>query len=343
MIKAAPALMKYQAWRSVYSIVSSFVKDEKLRQALSFHTLLVGGNPMTTSAIYALIHKLEKDGGVWFAKGGTNKLVAAWSRLFERLGGTLRLGDPVVEIETQAATARDRGATARAAGAKASTAVACNADIMHSYRDLLGLARGAAWRRAGSQALLALAVRRPFRDQGHWPGIPHHMILFGPRYKELLTDIYEPRRAARRFLALSPPPERHRSEHGARGHARPSTRWRRCRISASCRSTGMTIRSAMPIRILDEIERRLIPGLRADRHPLPATRRRFRARSERASGLGVQPRAFAHPAPGSGRTIATMRFPTSISSAPARIRAPAFPAWSGAPRRRPRLMLEKDG
>ena len=58
MIKAAPALAKYQAWRSVYSIVSGFVKSEKLREALSFHTLLVGGNPMTTSAIYALIHKL---------------------------------------------------------------------------------------------------------------------------------------------------------------------------------------------------------------------------------------------------------------------------------------------
>ena len=91
MIKAAPALMKYQAWRSVYSIVSSYVKDERLRQALSFHTLLVGGNPMNTSAIYALIHTIEKDGGVWFARGGTNRLVAGMVALFERLGGVLRL------------------------------------------------------------------------------------------------------------------------------------------------------------------------------------------------------------------------------------------------------------
>ena len=80
MIKAAPALAKYQAWRSVYSMVSSFVKSDKLRQALSFHTLLVGGNPMNTSALYALIHKLERDGGVWFAMGGTNALIGAWSR-----------------------------------------------------------------------------------------------------------------------------------------------------------------------------------------------------------------------------------------------------------------------
>ncbi len=54
MIKAAPALAKQQAWRSVYSMVSSYVENEKLREALSFHTLLVGGNPMKTSSIYAL-------------------------------------------------------------------------------------------------------------------------------------------------------------------------------------------------------------------------------------------------------------------------------------------------
>lgn len=99
MLAAAPKLARYQAWRSVYSIVSGFVRNEKLRQALSFHTLLVGGNPMTTSAIYALIHKLERDGGVWFARGGTNRLVAGMVRHFERLGGKVRLDDPVEAID----------------------------------------------------------------------------------------------------------------------------------------------------------------------------------------------------------------------------------------------------
>ena len=73
---------------------------EAAAQALSFHTLLVGGNPMTTSAIYALIHKLERDGGVWFAQGGTNRLVAGMVRHFERLGGVLRLNAPVESIDT---------------------------------------------------------------------------------------------------------------------------------------------------------------------------------------------------------------------------------------------------
>ena len=93
MIKAAPALLKFEAYRSVYAKVSSFVKNEKLREFLSFQSLLVGGNPMKTSAIYGLIHKLERLGGVWFAKGGTNMLVAAMVKHFERIGGVIRLDD----------------------------------------------------------------------------------------------------------------------------------------------------------------------------------------------------------------------------------------------------------
>jgi phytoene desaturase len=191
MINAAPALAKYQAWRSVYSIVSSYVEDEHLRQALSFHTLLVGGNPMTTSAIYALIHKLEKMGGVWFAKGGTNALVRGMVTHFERLGGVVRMGDAVAEIETVG----DRATAVRTQSGwrEAFDMVASNADIMHSYRDLLGNSE------RGKKASKALQRKRfspslfviHFGVKGTWPGIPHHMILFGPRYRELLTDIYK--------------------------------------------------------------------------------------------------------------------------------------------------------
>ena len=191
MIKAAPALARYQAWRSVYSIVSSYVKSEKLREALSFHTLLVGGNPMATSAIYALIHKLEKDGGVWFAKGGTNALVRAMVTQFERLGGTVRIGDPVAEIETLGD--RATGVRTKSGWRADFDQVASNADIMHSYRDLLGhTARGqrAAQKLAAKKFSPSLFVVH-FGIKGRWPGIPHHMILFGPRYGGLLADIYD--------------------------------------------------------------------------------------------------------------------------------------------------------
>ena len=191
MIKAVPALMKYQAWRSVYSIVSSYVQNEKLREALSFHTLLVGGNPMTTSAIYALIHKLEKDGGVWFAMGGTNRLVAGMVAHFERLGGTVRLGDPVTAIETLGE--RATGVTTQSGWQGQADAVAANADIMHTYKTLLRGSRSAQRtakkleRKRYSPSLFVVH----FGVTGTWPGIPHHSILFGPRYKGLLDDIYK--------------------------------------------------------------------------------------------------------------------------------------------------------
>lgn len=189
MIKAAPALMKYQAWRSVYGVVSSYVRDERLRQALSFHTLLVGGNPMTTSAIYALIHTIEKDGGVWFARGGTNTLVGGMVRLFERLGGVLRLGDPVARIETTGG--RVTGVTTQSGWRADSDMIACNGDLMHSYRDLLDHPRGlkvakSLARKRWSPSLFVVH----FGVKGDYPDIAHHSILFGPRYKGLLDDIY---------------------------------------------------------------------------------------------------------------------------------------------------------
>jgi phytoene desaturase len=191
MLKAAPALATKQAWRSVYSMVSSFVQSEKLREALSFHTLLVGGNPMTTSAIYALIHKLEKDGGVWWTRGGTNRLIAGMVRHFERLGGTMRVGDAVNRVHTIGNRATE---VETQSGWRAKfDAVASNADIMHSYRDLLaGTKRGADYSRALAKKRFSpgLFVVH-FGLEGTWPGIPHHMILFGPRYKGLLEDIYD--------------------------------------------------------------------------------------------------------------------------------------------------------
>ena len=98
MVKAAPELMRLQAWRTVYDKVASFIQDEHLRQAFSFHSLLVGGNPFATSSIYALIHALERRWGVWFPRGGTGALIQGMVRLFQDLGGEIRLNSPVERI-----------------------------------------------------------------------------------------------------------------------------------------------------------------------------------------------------------------------------------------------------
>jgi phytoene desaturase len=191
LVKAAPGLMRQQAWRSVYSMVSRFIEDERLREAFSFHTLLVGGNPMTTSAIYALIHKLEQDGGVWWARGGTNKLVAGMVRHLERLGGTLRVSEPVAKLHILGDRVTE--VELESGGRERFDAVASNGDLVHTYRTLLGdthRGRREAKRLMRKRWSPSLFVVH-FGLRGTFPDIAHHMILFGPRYKDLLKDIFE--------------------------------------------------------------------------------------------------------------------------------------------------------
>ncbi|KTF70455.1 phytoene desaturase [Sphingomonas sp. HT-1] len=263
MLKAAPALMQNQAWRSVYSIVSSFVKNEKLREALSFHTLLVGGNPMATSSIYALIHKLERDGGVWWAEGGTNRLVAGMIRHFERLGGAVRIGDPVDEILTLGD--RVTGLRTKSGFELEVDAVASNADIVHSYRDLLRNSRSArrtAGRLVNKRFSPSLFVVH-FGLRGTFPDIPHHMILFGPRYKGLLDDIYTHGVISEDFSLYLHHPSASDASMAPEGH---STFY----VLAPVPHLGKfpadwsEVGPILEQRILAEVQRRLIPDL-ADR------------------------------------------------------------------------------
>jgi phytoene desaturase len=263
MIKAAPALAKYQAWRSVYSIVSSYVKSEKLREALSFHTLLVGGNPMTTSAIYALIHTIEKEGGVWFAKGGTNALVSGMVTHFERLGGTLRLDDAVEEIETLGD--KVTGVRTKSGWQSDCDVVASNGDLMHSYRDLLGgtrrgqsMARSLA-RKSWSPSLFVLHLG----IKGTWPGIPHHMILFGPRYKGLLDDIYKNGVLPEDFSLYLHHPTVTDPDLAPEGCSTFYVLAPVAHMGKAPLDWDGHVGEMMRERILDELERRLIPDIRS--------------------------------------------------------------------------------
>ncbi len=189
MARVAPALVKLQSYRSVYALVSRFIADEHLRQAFSFHTLLVGGNPFATSSIYALIHALERRWGVWFPKGGTGALIRGMVRLFEDLGGTIRLDAPVDAILT--AGGRATGVSSRGAVIPADV-VASNADIMHTYRDLLGhdpRGKAEAKRLAKKRFSMSLFVVY-FGLKGDHRGLAHHTVCFGPRYRALIAEIF---------------------------------------------------------------------------------------------------------------------------------------------------------
>ena len=191
MIKAAPELARLESWNSVHAMVARYIQDPHLRQAFSFHTLLVGGDPFKTSSVYALIHALERRGGVWFARGGTGALIAGLVRAFEDMGGVVRLNAPVARIEM--ADGRATGVTLESGETIAADMVASNADVVHTYDRLLGhTARGQAKARdlKSKRFSMSLFVLH-FGLKAKHPQLAHHTICFGPRYRELISEIFK--------------------------------------------------------------------------------------------------------------------------------------------------------
>lgn len=191
MARIVPAMLRLKSYRTVYDFVASFVRDERLRVVLSFHPLLIGGNPFTTTSIYCLIAFLERRWGVHFAMGGTGKLVQGLVGLIEGQGGTLRCNAEVTEILTRQGIAT--GVRLADGGTLQADIVVSNADSAWTYRKLLpGITRKRWTDRRIDRARYSMSLfvwyfgtRRRYED------VAHHTILLGPRYRGLLDDIFE--------------------------------------------------------------------------------------------------------------------------------------------------------
>ncbi len=198
MVSVAPDLMKLRADRSVYKTVSKFMKDEHLRQAFSFHPLLVGGNPMDTSSIYTLIHWIEREWGVFFPEGGTGALVNGLVRLFEDIGGRLLLNSPVenarIATSENEASPFETQHIVKALGQepRAFDVVVSNADVHHTYSKIYqdnAFSKRRTKKLEGMEWSMSLFVMY-FGTRKRYEDIAHHTILFGPRFKGLLKDIF---------------------------------------------------------------------------------------------------------------------------------------------------------
>lgn len=204
MVRIVPDLARLQSYRMVYGLVARYIKDERLRQVLSFHPLLVGGNPFQTTSIYTLIHHLEREWGVWFAMGGTGAIVNALVRLFDELGGTLMLSTEAEEIIVENGIATG----VRLANGRTLTAdtVVCNGDVAASYQRLLPSslrrkytdARLAKMRYSMSLVVIYFGTDRLYRENGE-ATLAHHNIILGPRYRDLLDDIFNTKSLADDF------------------------------------------------------------------------------------------------------------------------------------------------
>ncbi len=264
MAKVIPDLVRLQSYRTVYGFVSQFVRNEKLRQVLSFHPLLVGGNPFQTTSIYTLIHFLERKWGVWFALGGTGALVAALVRLFEELGGTLHLNREVGEILVD--NGRARGVRLMDGTEIAADAVVCNGEVAFAYNKLLPARyrrkftdfKLARLRYSMSLVVIYFGTDRLYRD-GPTP-LAHHDIILGKRYKPLLDDIFVRKQLADDFSlylhmptitdpSLAPPGCENFYVLSPVPHLKSGTDWR---------TTATPYRDA----IIQYLEERYLPDLR---------------------------------------------------------------------------------
>ncbi len=191
MARIVPSMVRLESYRTVYGLVSKHVRDPKLRQVLSFHPLLVGGNPFSITSIYALITFLERKWGVHFPIGGTGTLVRGLVGLVEQLGGEVRLGTEVSEITL--AGRRATGVRLASGEVLPADVVVSNADAAWTYRHLVPSHARRRWtdrRVERARYSMGLFVWY-FGTRRTYPEVAHHNILLGPRYRELLDDIFD--------------------------------------------------------------------------------------------------------------------------------------------------------
>ena len=197
MVGVLPDLLKLGAIQPLFSLISKYFKSDKMRQVFSFEPLLIGGNPLKVPAIYAMIHFVEKTWGVHFAVGGTGALVAAMVRKFEELGGTVRLNAKVdrIEVEKRGRKRVATGVTLANGETLAADLVVSNADYATTYLKLVDKAHRRINRDAlvkfRKQSMSLMVIYFGYRMQDGDPDLRHHNIILGPRYEELLTDIFE--------------------------------------------------------------------------------------------------------------------------------------------------------
>ncbi len=218
MLRVAPDMIKLENYKSVYALVSKYIKDERLRQAFSFEPLLVGGNPFKITSIYLLIHWLERKWGVHFVKGGTTALIEGFVKLLKNKGAHIHFNSSVKKIETQGRkitgvrTEDDRFFPAEV--------VVSNADPVRVYRDMLAPeirkkhTENRLKRKTHSMSLFVAY----FGTKKTYPDLAHHTIILGQRYKGLLQDIFTHKKLADDFSLYLHAPTRTDSTMAPEGH-----------------------------------------------------------------------------------------------------------------------------
>ena len=190
MMQQLPALLKLKSYKSVYSLVSSYIKSEKLRRMLSMHPLLVGGNPFTTTSIYGLILYLEKKWGIHYSMGGTGNIIKGYEKLMNEVGIKILKESEVTKIISK--NNKISGVQINNKNIIEADNVICNADPPAVYEKLLSQNNNSIlfnWKKNRMEYSMGLFVYY-FGTKKVYENVEHHTIKFGNKYKEHLEDIF---------------------------------------------------------------------------------------------------------------------------------------------------------
>ena len=198
LLKEIPGFIRLRADRSVYSHVSTRVKDPKFRMALSFHPLFIGGDPRNVTSMYILVSHLEKAFGVHYVKGGVQALADAMANVVKEQGGQVLLNSNVENITLN---------KKKADGVMLENGLKLNADIVVSnsdpgwtYNKLLPNQKKRWTEKKLKKSRWSMGLFVWYfgtkNTKKKWQDVGHHTIMNGPRYRGLLADIFD-----RQFLA----------------------------------------------------------------------------------------------------------------------------------------------
>jgi len=192
MMQQLPALLKLKSYKSVYSLVSSYIQSEKLRRMLSMHPLLVGGNPFSTTSIYGLILYLEKKWGIHYSMGGTGNIIKGYEKLMNEVGIKILKESEVTKIISK--NNKISGVQVNNQTDIDADNVICNADPPAVYEKLLSQNNNNSflfnWKKNRMEYSMGLFVYY-FGTKKIYENVEHHTIKFGNKYKEHLDDIFD--------------------------------------------------------------------------------------------------------------------------------------------------------
>ena len=202
MLGIAPDLLRLNAINPLFSFVKKYFKSHKLQQVFSFEPLLIGGNPLKVPAIYAMLHFVEKTWGIHFAMGGTGALVQGLVRKFEELGGVIRYNSEIARIDISNGK-KASGVTLADGTQFNADLVVSNGDYVNTYMKLID----SKYRffqqdirlKLMRQSMSLMVIYFGFRADGLKLDLRHHNIILGPRYEELMRDIFDRKVLAKDF------------------------------------------------------------------------------------------------------------------------------------------------